>query len=130
MGATIAAGVILRKAPLGLPFPVTKWGGSWLWGMMIWCAVAIPSNGRHPLRTACTAIVLATLTECLKRLHTPALDHVRSGPLGSFLLGHHFAVADLVVYALAITSTAFLASRHNHIRAQTDARRHDDRCNQ
>ncbi|GBR10721.1 hypothetical protein [Acetobacter oeni] len=38
---TIAADVTIRKLPLGLPFFVTKWSGTCLWGAMIWCAVTL-----------------------------------------------------------------------------------------
>jgi hypothetical protein len=40
-GITIVAGLVLRLAPLGLPFAVTKWGGSVLWAAMVyWLAAA------------------------------------------------------------------------------------------
>lgn len=107
----IATGIILRKAPLGLPYFITKWGGSWLWGAMIWCIVTLLSRQRHPLRTAAIATVVAFATECLKLLHMPALDSFRSGSFGGFLLGHHFAFIDLGLYAFAIATMTFLSLR-------------------
>ncbi|GAN60548.1 hypothetical protein ACI01nite_24200 [Acetobacter cibinongensis] len=107
----ILAGVILRKIPLGLPFFVTKWGGSALWGGMIWCCVAfcIPAKPRWFI--AVTACLCAALTEGLKLLHTPALDHVRMTALGGFLLGHHFAWANIGVYTAAILVFSCLLGR-------------------
>ncbi|MFT9017366.1 DUF2809 domain-containing protein [Acetobacter malorum] len=105
--AVILAGVAVRKLPLGLPFFVTKWSGSWLWGMMMWCAVSLLFSSRHPVRNALLALVLASMSEGLKFLHTPTLDHFRSNALGSFLLGHHFSLTNIGVYALAILATAY-----------------------
>ncbi|WP_197461352.1 DUF2809 domain-containing protein [Acetobacter malorum] len=107
MLGVILAGVAVRKLPLGLPFFVTKWSGSWLWGMMMWCAVSLLFSPRHPVRNALLALVLASMSEELKCLHTPALDYFRSNALGSFLLGHHFAMVNIGVYALAILATAY-----------------------
>lgn len=102
----IASGLILRKVPLGLPLVVTKWGGSWLWGAMIWCIVAIPLRQKQPVWTAVAAMALACATECLKCVHMPGLDTFRTrSPLG-FLLGRHFAVANLAVYGLSIVTMA------------------------
>ncbi|KXV77892.1 hypothetical protein AD954_05200 [Acetobacter cerevisiae] len=35
----IFADIAVRKLLPDLPFFITKWNGSWLWGMMMWCAV-------------------------------------------------------------------------------------------
>lgn len=109
MLGVILAGVTVRKLPLGLPYFVTKWSGSWLWGTMIWCAVTLVFSSRHPVRNALLALVLTSISEGLKCLHTPALNYFRSNALGSFLLGHHFALTNIGVYALAILATAYSA---------------------
>ena len=38
--ATVAAGLAIRFAPLGLPSFVTKYGGSTLWALMIYWIVS------------------------------------------------------------------------------------------
>ncbi|WP_367159589.1 DUF2809 domain-containing protein [Kozakia baliensis] len=109
MVLVIISGAVLRIVPLGLPFFVTKWGGTWLWGMMFWCVTTLLFLGRYPFRAMLVAILLASLTECLKLVHTPLLDHFRAERVGRFLLGRHFALADLAVYAAAVIVATWCA---------------------
>lgn len=111
MLVVIATGIAIRTLPLGLPFFITKWSGTWLWGAMIWCGVSLLSRRQHSIRTVVMASGLASATEFLKLVHTPLLDRIRSMPAGGFLLGHHFAIANLVVYGLAIVTMAVLNGR-------------------
>lgn len=78
---------------------------------MIWCIVTLLGRQRQSLRTAFIAIAIAFATEFLKLIHTPALDRLRATSTGGFLLGHHFATADLAVYALAIATMAVMNHR-------------------
>jgi len=97
-----AAGLAIRFAHLGLPFAVTKYGGSALWALMIYWIVSTVAGRWSPIRSGLTAGVIAVAVECLKLYRTPALDAFRHTLAGIILLGRVFSIADLVVYGLAI----------------------------
>jgi len=104
---TIAAGLTLRLAHLGLPFALTKYGGSFLWALMIYWIVS-PLRPRWPIpRATLAAGVVATAVELFKLYHAPWLDGFRLTFAGALLLGRIFSVWDLIFYALAITAGAF-----------------------
>ena len=103
---TIAAGLTLRLAHLGLPFVVTKYGGSFLWALMIYWIVSTLCP-RWPIpRAALAAGVIATTVELFKLYHAPWLDTFRLTLTGALLLGRIFSIWDLIFYALAITAGA------------------------
>lgn len=108
--ATMAAGLVIRFARLGLPFFVVKYGGSALWALMIyWVASTLLSSWRISSVTLLSGIA-ATAVEFLKLYHTPALDAFRLTLPGILLLGRFFSVADILVYWFAIGAGA-LADR-------------------
>jgi len=99
---TIAAGLTLRLAHLGLPFALTKYGGSFLWALMIYWIVST-LRPRSPIPgAALTAGLIATAVELFKLYHAPWLDAFRLTLPGSLLLGRIFSLWDLIFYALAI----------------------------
>lgn len=91
VAATIVLGLALRRwgPGLGLPFVVTKYGGSLLWSVMV-----------HGL------VVLAV--EASRLVHTPALDAFRLTTVGALLLGRVFSPWNLVAYGTGITLAARL----------------------
>jgi hypothetical protein len=108
---TIAAGLIVRVAPLDLPEFVTKYGGSMLWALMIYwiCSTAL-ATARLPTVTAVSGLT-ATGIECIKLYHAPWLDAFRLTIPGILLLGRYFSFRDLVAYWIAISLGAFLDGR-------------------
>lgn len=97
---TCALGLGLRFARLGLPFLLTKYGGSMLWALAIyWLLSALC---RHVPRAALWAFALATAVECGKLLSGPELDAFRRTLTGRLLLGRVFSFWDLLAYAVAI----------------------------
>lgn len=109
VAATIVLGLALRRwgPGLGLPFVVTKYGGSLLWAVMVHGLVVIVSgrNGRAAL-AASAAIALAV--EASRLVHTPALDAFRPTTVGALLLGRVFSPWNLVAYGAGITLAAHL----------------------
>lgn len=104
--ATIVAGLTIRFAPLGLPAAVVKYGGSALWALMIYWIVSTLLT-RWPIPAAALASgLLATLVECLKLYHSPALDAFRHTLPGILLLGRVFSLWDIAAYWLAILAGA------------------------
>lgn len=107
--AAIAAGLSLRLLPLGLPWCVTKWGGSVLWGAMVYGLVGLvlPQPRR---RIVALAALIALAVELFRLVHTPGLDAFRLTLPGKLLIGRVFAPLNLVAYAGGILA-ARLADR-------------------
>lgn len=105
----IAAGLSLRLLPLGLPQAVTKWGGSVLWGAMVYGLVGLvlPQPRR---RIVALAASLALAVEAFRLVHTPGLDAFRLTLTGKLLIGRVFSLLNLVAYAGGILA-ARLADR-------------------
>ena len=106
----IAAGLSLRLLPLGLPGPVTKWGGSVLWGAMVYGLVGLvlPVPRR---RILALAAAIAVAVEFFRLVHMPALDAFRLTLAGKLLLGRVFSLWNLVAYAVGIGSAGLLDRR-------------------
>jgi hypothetical protein len=109
--ATIAAGLALRLIPLGLPFLVTKWGGSLLWAGMVYWLLAALLRGRKTAILALAAGILAALVELTRLYHSAGLDAFRLTLAGKLLLGRMFSYWDIVAYWAAILLAA-LADRN------------------
>ncbi len=102
----IPLGIGWRLLPLHLAPFAYKWGGSLLWGVMVYflTAAAFPRFG--PLRSALLAGVVATLVELSRLHHTPALDACRLTLVGKLLLGRVFSLWDIAAYWAAIAACA------------------------
>ena len=103
---TIAAGLTLRLARLGLPFIVVKYGGSLLWALLIYWLVSSIRDRWSPLRSALVASAVAGAVELFKRYHAPRLDAFRQTLPGLLLLGQLFSPRNLVAYGVAIVVAA------------------------
>jgi hypothetical protein len=111
MLATIAAGLAVRFAPLGLPFFVVKYGGSALWALMVYWIVSALFSSWNTLAVALLAGAASTAVEFVKLYHFPALDAFRLTLPGVLLLGRFFSVWDIVAYWLAIVAGAVMDQR-------------------
>ena len=100
--ATIAAGLTIRLAPLGLPNAFVKYGGSLLWALMIYWIVSSVRPLWQLMRGALVSSAIAFCVELFKLHHTPLLDAFRLTLPGKLLLGRVFSLWDLVAYAVAI----------------------------
>ena len=99
---TVAAGLTIRLAPLGMPNALIKYGGSLLWALMIYWIVSSVRPLWSLLRGAIVSSAVALCVELFKLYHTPLLDAFRLTLLGKLLLGRVFSLWDLVAYAVAI----------------------------
>ncbi len=102
----IAAGLVWRLAPLGLPFFFYKYGGSAIWGAMVYCVVAAAFPSRRPEIIALGAAAIAILSELFRLYHTPGLDAFRATLFGALLLGRTFLIWNIVAYLVAIATAA------------------------
>lgn len=106
IAVTLAAGLALRKVPLGLPPGVVKHGGSVLWALMIYWIVSTLRPAWRPRHSAVVAAAVTSATELSQLLHEPSLDAFRRTGIGALLLGRVFSVPDLVTYAIAVVAGA------------------------
>lgn len=104
MLGTIAAGLVVRFAPLGLPAFVSKYGGSMLWALMVYWIVSTVLASWRFLGVVFVAGGVATAVEFVKLYHSPGLDAFRLTVPGILLLGRFFSVWDIVAYWVAIVA--------------------------
>ena len=98
----------MRMAPVGLPQPVTKYGGSALWALTIyWLITTLLSTMRIPF-SAVVAGAIAMAVEFFKLYRSPGVDAFRATLAGTLLLGRYFSVRDIVAYWIAIGIGAWI----------------------
>ncbi|WP_441477796.1 DUF2809 domain-containing protein [Bosea sp. 2KB_26] len=102
--ATIAAGLLLRRFGMGLslPFGIVKYGGSLLWGTMVYLLLAVIAPRRPASWLAILAALIALGVELSRLYHTPWLDAFRLTTPGALLLGRVFSLWNLVAYGAGI----------------------------
>ena len=105
---TLASGLLMRFATLGLPWFVVKYGGSTMWALMVYWVLAFLWPQVRPQWLALAAGVIATLVELQRLYHSPGLDAARHSLVGILLLGNFFSVRDIVAYWVAIAVGALL----------------------
>jgi hypothetical protein len=108
----ILCGLALRRfgPGLGLSFPVVKYGGSILWGAMVFFVVAIPASRLSRPRIALIAAAIAIGVELFRLVHTPWLDEFRLTSAGALLLGRVFSAWNMLAYGLGIALAMWLDS--------------------
>jgi hypothetical protein len=102
--AIIVGGLALRAIGLrlGLPAFVVKYGGSVLWGAMVFFLVALAASRLSRPGVALIAATIALVVELFRLVHTPALDAFRLTLAGALLLGRIFSPWDIVAYGVGI----------------------------
>jgi hypothetical protein len=98
----IACGLALRRFGLGLPSIVVKYGGSILWGTMVFFLIAILAPHWSRWRIAAISAVIAVGVELFRLVHTPWLDAFRLTIAGALLLGRIFSPWDMLAYGAGI----------------------------
>ena len=116
---TIAGGLALRRFGYvaNLPFGIVKYGGSILWGAMVYWLLATIFVAARGLRVAFIALIVAIAVELFRLWHTPALDAFRLTTAGALLLGRVFSLWNIAAYAAGIAAALALdrilsASKH------------------
>jgi len=94
----------LRKFGLGLGLPsvLVKYGGSMLWGTMVFFLVAIAAPGQSHRRAALISVLLAVSVELFRLVHTPWLDDFRLTTWGALLLGRVYSPWNMLAYGVGI----------------------------
>jgi hypothetical protein len=109
--ATLVAGLLMRFAPLGLPWFVVKYGGSTMWALMVYWVLAFVWPRSNVRWLAVAAGVIAALVEFQRLYHSSGLDAFRHSLAGILLLGNLFSARDIVAYWLAIALGAVVDGR-------------------
>ncbi len=102
--AVIVCGLALRGwgFGLGLPAFIVKYGGSALWGTMVFLLVAIAASHLSRPRIALIAVAIAIGVELFRLVHFPWLDAFRLTLPGALLLGRVFSGWNMVAYGVGI----------------------------
>jgi hypothetical protein len=100
----IVCGLALRRFGLGLGLPssIVKYGGSILWGAMVFFWVAIVAHRWPRWRIAALSAAIAIGVELFRLVHTPGLDAFRLTLAGALLLGRIFSPWDMLAYGVGI----------------------------
>jgi len=106
----IVLGLALRRFGLGAGLPplIVKYGGSILWGAMVFFLVAIAGPRRTRFHIALIAILIAVAFELFRLVHTPWLDDFRLTLAGALLFGRIFSPWDILAYGVGILSALLL----------------------
>ena len=104
MATIVVLGLALRHfgAGLGIPASIVKYGGSILWGAMVFfpVAIALPRFSRLPI--AGISAVIAVSVELFRLVHAPWLDNFRLTLAGALLLGRIFSVWNILAYGVGV----------------------------
>jgi len=100
----VACGVALRGFGLGfgLPALVVKYGGSMLWGTMVFFLVALAGPGLSRRSITLISAAIAVGVELFRLVHAPWLDAFRLTLPGALLLGRIFSAWDILAYGVGI----------------------------
>lgn len=116
---SILAGLAIRRYgyAIGLGFPVVKYGGSVVWGSMVYfLTVAVLPSARRST-TLLSAAIFSIAVELFRLVHTDALDAFRLTTAGALLLGRVFSVWNIAAYlagiAVAFAIVALLQRRRS-----------------
>jgi hypothetical protein len=104
--AAIISGSILRLVPVGLPYFIVKYGGSTIWGAMVYAMVAFCIPFARLRTIVFVALSIAVLSEIFRLYQTPDLNAFRRTLAGQLLLGRIFSFWNIVAYAAGIMLAA------------------------
>jgi hypothetical protein len=100
----IIFGLALRGYGLGLGSPpfIVKYGGSLLWGTMVFFVVAIAGSSLSRRSIALISAAIAICVELFRLVHAPWLDAFRLTSAGALLLGRIFSPWNMLAYGIGI----------------------------
>ena len=106
----IVSGLALRGfgRGLGLPAFFVKYGGSVLWGAMVFFLVAMAASHRSRRSIALISVAIAVCVELFRLVHAPWLDAFRLTTTGALLLGRIFSPWDMLAYGVGIGLAVWL----------------------
>jgi hypothetical protein len=79
-----------------------KYGGSMLWGTMVFFLVGLAISNSPRLGIALISVFIAICVELFRLVHTPWLDEFRLTLPGALLLGRVFSIWNVLAYVVGI----------------------------
>lgn len=112
----IPLGFVCRFVPLGLPYLIVKYGGSFLWAATVYWFIAYFLASQKPLMIALISLVVTAAIEFLKRVQSSTLENIRNTFFGIMILGRRFSYTDIAVYWIAVACAVWLdgVAIHSH----------------
>ena len=108
VAATVALGLLSRRAGDPLPRVVAAYAGDVLWAaMVLWLLALLAPRARTPALAA-GALAIAVAVEASQLWRVPWLDAVRATRAGALALGQGFLWSDLACYAGGVALAALL----------------------
>ena len=106
----IISGLALRRFGfgLGLPAAIVKYGGSVLWGTMVFFLITIAAPRLSRRNVALISALIAICVELFRLVHEAWLDEFRLTLAGALLLGRIFSIRDILAYGVGIVLAAGL----------------------
>jgi hypothetical protein len=100
----IFSGLALRGfgQGLGLPPAIVKYGGSVLWGTMVFFLAAIAASSLSRRNIGLISASIAVCVELFRLVHTPWLDAFRLTMAGALSLGRVFSPWNILAYGFGI----------------------------
>lgn len=98
----IPLGFVCRFVPLGLPYVIVKYGGSFLWASTVYWFIGYFLAWQKPLLLAVISLVVTAGIEFLKLVRSSTLENIRNTFFGIMILGRFFSYTDIAVYWIAI----------------------------
>ena len=98
----IPLGFVCRFVPVGLPYVIVKYGGSFLWASTVYWFFGYFLARQKPLLLALLSLVITAVIEFLKLVQSPTLENIRNTFFGIIILGRRFSYTDIAVYWIAI----------------------------
>jgi hypothetical protein len=101
----VVSGLTLRRYgfAVGLPSAIVKYGGSILWGAMVFFLVAIAAPRLPRRNIVLISTCIAVCVELFRLVHAPWLDEFRLTLAGALLLGRVFSAWNVLAYGVGIS---------------------------
>jgi Protein of unknown function (DUF2809) len=106
---TVAVGLVVFKHGAGLGPVARDVTGDALWAAMMFWGISAVAPGARLLVRGMVALSVCFVVETSQRLHTPALDAIRTTMLGRLVLGTGFDPRDFASYAGGVLMAMLIA---------------------
>ena len=113
----IPLGFVCRFVPLGLPYVLVKYGGSFLWASTVYWFIGYFLARQKSVTLALLSLVVTAAIEFLKRVQSSTLENIRNTFFGIMILGRRFSYTDIAVYWIAILCMLWLDHSAIHARS-------------
>jgi hypothetical protein len=104
----IPLGFVCRFVPIGLPYVIVKYGGSFLWASTVYWFIGYFLARQKPSTLALMSLVITAGIEFLKRVQSSTLENIRNTFFGIIILCRYFSYTDIAVYWFAVLCAVWI----------------------